>query len=60
MRKAIAGSLALAAVALLGLSAQAQLLQKKALTLAAARKMVAAAQPEAERNHLARRRRSRR
>jgi glc operon protein GlcG len=51
MRKAIAGSLALAAVALLGLSAQAQLLQKKALTLAAARKMVAAAQPEAERNH---------
>ena len=51
MRKAIAGSLALAAVALLGLSAQAQLLQKKALSPEAARKMVAAAEAEAERNH---------
>jgi glc operon protein GlcG len=49
MRNAIACSLALAAVVLLGQSAQAQLLQKKALSLEAARKMVAAA--EAERNH---------
>jgi glc operon protein GlcG len=51
MRNAIAGSLALAAVVLMGQSAQAQLLQKKALSLAAARKMVAAAEAEAERNH---------
>ena len=51
MRNAIACSLALAAVVLLGRSAQAQLLQKKALSLGAARKMVAAAEAEAERNH---------
>src|ERR1700737_2408415 len=50
MRNAIACSLALAAVVLLGPSAQAQLLEKKALSLEAARKMVAAAQAEAERN----------
>jgi glc operon protein GlcG len=51
MRNAVAGSLALAAIVLLGQSAQAQLLEKKALSLAAARKMVAAAEAEAERNH---------
>jgi len=51
MRNAIACSLALAAVVLLGPSAQAQLLQKKALSLEAERKMVAAAEAEAERNH---------
>jgi glc operon protein GlcG len=51
MRNAIACSLALAAVVLLGPSAQAQLLQKKALSLEAARKMVATAEAEAERNH---------
>jgi glc operon protein GlcG len=34
-----------------GPSAQAQLLQKKAPSLEAARKMVAAAEAEAERNH---------
>jgi len=49
MRNAIACSLALAAVVLLGPSVQAQLLQKKALSPEAARKMVAAA--EGERNH---------
>ena len=51
MRNAIACSLALAAVVLLGPSVQAQLLQKKALSPEAARKMVAAAEAEAERNH---------
>src|ERR1700680_750359 len=51
MRNAVACSLAVGVVALLGLSAQAQLLEKKALSLEAARKMVAAAQAEAERNH---------
>src|SRR3984893_18240072 len=51
MRNAIVCSLALAAVVLLGPSAQAQLLQKKAVSLEAARKMVAAAEAEAERNH---------
>jgi len=50
MRNAMAASLAFAAGLLLGLSAQAQLLEKKALSLEAARKMVAAAQAEAERN----------
>jgi glc operon protein GlcG len=50
MRNAVAGSLAFAAIVLLGQSAQAQLLEKKALSLAAARKMVAAAEAEAERN----------
>jgi glc operon protein GlcG len=51
MLNAVACSLALAAVVLLGPSAQAELLQKKALSLEAARKMVAAAEAEAERNH---------
>jgi len=51
MRTAVAGSLALAAIVLLGQSAQAQLLEKKALSLEAARKMMAAAEAEAERNH---------
>ena len=50
MRNAIAWSLALAAVLLLTQSAAAQLLDKKALSLAAARKMVAAAEAEAGRN----------
>jgi glc operon protein GlcG len=50
MRRAIAGSLALAVVVLLEQSALAQLLQKKALSLEAARKMVGAAEAEAERN----------
>jgi glc operon protein GlcG len=49
MRNYIARSLALGAVVLFGQSAAAQLLEKKALSLALARKMVAAA--EAERNH---------
>jgi glc operon protein GlcG len=52
MRSAIARGLMLGAVVLLiGPSANAQLLEKKALSLAAARKMVAAAEAEAERNH---------
>jgi glc operon protein GlcG len=51
MRNAIACILALAAVVLLGPNAQAQLLEKKALSLEAARKMVAEAEAEAERNH---------
>jgi len=51
MRNAVGVILAIAAVALMGLSAQAQLLQKKALSLEGARKMVAAAEAEAERNH---------
>ena len=50
MRKAIAVSLAFAVGVLLGYSAHAQLLEKKSLSLEAARKMVAAAQAEAERN----------
>jgi hypothetical protein len=53
MRTAVAGSLALGAIVLLGQSAQAQLLEKKALSLEAARKMVAAAETQAERNHCA-------
>jgi glc operon protein GlcG len=51
MRNAVGVILAIAAVALMGLSAQAQLLQKKALSLEGARKMLAAAEAEAERNH---------
>jgi glc operon protein GlcG len=51
MRNAIACCLALEAVVLLGQSAEAQLLEKKALSLEAARKMAAAAEAEAERNH---------
>jgi hypothetical protein len=50
MRKAVACCLAVGAVILLGQSAQAQLLQTKALSLEAARKMVRAAEAEAERN----------
>jgi glc operon protein GlcG len=44
---------ALAALALSAQGATAQLAEKKVLTLAAAQKMIAAAQAEAERNHLA-------
>ena len=51
MRNYIACSLVLGAVVLFGQSAAAQLLEKKALSLAVARKMVAAAEAEAERNH---------
>ena len=51
MRSAIACSLGVGALALLGQSTQAQLLEKKALGLEAARKVVAAADAEAERNH---------
>ena len=51
MRSVVAFGLALGAVVLLGRSAEAQLLEKKGLSLEAARKMVAAAEAEAERNH---------
>jgi glc operon protein GlcG len=51
MRSTIACSLAFGAIILLARNAQAQLLEKKALSLEAARKMVAAAEVEAERNH---------
>jgi glc operon protein GlcG len=51
MRNAVGGILAVGVVVLLGPSGQGQLLQKKALSLEAARKMVAAAETEAERNH---------
>jgi glc operon protein GlcG len=51
MRNAIACGLGLGALALLGQSAQAQLSEKKALGLEAARKMVAAGDAEAEPNH---------
>ena len=51
MRSALACGLALGAAVFLGQSAAAQLLEKKALSLEAARKMVAAAEAEAERNH---------
>jgi glc operon protein GlcG len=51
MRNGVACNLVLGALVLLGPSAQAQLLEKKALSLEAARKMVAAAEAEAERNH---------
>jgi glc operon protein GlcG len=44
---------ALAALALSAYGAAAQFTEKKVLTLAAAQKMIAAAQAEAERNHLA-------
>jgi glc operon protein GlcG len=53
MRMALALVLALGTLAFLPQSALAQLGEKKTLTLAAARKMVAAAEAEAERNHLA-------
>jgi len=53
MRKLMGLVLLFAAFALPGQEAAAQLKEKKMLTLAAAQKMVAAAQVEAERNHLA-------
>jgi glc operon protein GlcG len=51
MPNSIAWSLALGVIVLVGQGASAQLLEKKALSLEAARKMVAAAEAEAERNH---------
>src|ERR1700740_550012 len=51
MRNVVACSLALAAMVLVGESAQAQLLEKKALSLETTRKMVAAAEAEAQRNN---------
>ena len=53
MRRYVRATLAIAALALSSQDAPAQLLDKKALTLAAAQKMVAAAQAQAEREHLA-------
>src|SRR5271167_3506711 len=53
MRRSIAFGLALGVVASLTQNATAQLLDKKVLTLAAARKIVAAAEAAAERNRLA-------
>jgi glc operon protein GlcG len=54
MRRSIGLALVIAAsLALPGREAFAQLKDKKVLTLAAAQKMIAAAQLEAERNHLA-------
>src|SRR5258705_10196113 len=53
MPKFLMFSLAFGLVSLAAGSAVAQLGEKKVLTLAAARKMVAAAEAEAERNHLA-------
>jgi glc operon protein GlcG len=51
MRNVLGCGLALVAAVLLGQSAAAQLLEKKALSLEAARKMVVAAEAEAERKH---------
>jgi glc operon protein GlcG len=51
MPNAIACSFVLGAITLLWQSAAAQLLEKKALSLEAARKMVAAAEAEADRNN---------
>src|SRR5271156_155990 len=53
MRKFMLFGVALGLAALTATSASAQLAQKKVITLAAARKMVAAAEAEAERNHWA-------
>jgi glc operon protein GlcG len=53
MRESIRYALLVAAFALVTPDASAQLGEKKVLTLAAAQKIVAAAQAEAERNHLA-------
>jgi glc operon protein GlcG len=53
MRGDIGAALVTAALALSAQTAHAQLADKKVLTLAAAQKMVAAAQAEAEREHLA-------
>src|SRR3984957_12343369 len=51
MRKSIMLGIPLGLALLIAASAFAQLTEKKVLTLAAARKMVAAAEAEAERNH---------
>ena len=51
VRSVIAFGLALGAFVLLGQSTEAQLLEKKGLSLQAARKMVAAAEAEAKSNH---------
>lgn len=51
--KLVSTACAFAAAVLLNSTALAQFTEKKVLTLAAAQKMVAAAQAEAERNHLA-------
>jgi glc operon protein GlcG len=53
MRRTFRPALMLAALAISTQHASAQLGEKKVLTLAAAQRMVAAAQAEAERNHLA-------
>jgi glc operon protein GlcG len=53
MRTSIAFGFALGALAFLAQDAAAQFMEKKVLTLALARKMVAAAEAEAERHHLA-------
>ena len=53
MRISIAFGFALGVLAFLTQDAVAQFMEKKVLTLAAARKMVAAAEGEAERHHLA-------
>lgn len=53
MRISIASCLALGSLVLLTQGAAAQLLDKKMLTLEAARKMVTAAEAAAERQHLA-------
>ena len=53
MRISIAFAFALGVLAFLTQDAAAQFMEKKVLTLAAARKMVAAAEAEAERHHLA-------
>src|SRR3984957_14466321 len=51
MRKSIMLGIPLGLALLIAASAFAQLTEKKVITLAAARKMVAAAEAEAERNH---------
>jgi glc operon protein GlcG len=53
MQTSIAFGLPLGVLAFLTQDAAAQFMEKKVLTLAAARKMVAAAEGEAERHHLA-------
>jgi glc operon protein GlcG len=53
MWRSVAFAVTAAAIALSAQGAAAQLGEKKVLTLVAAQKMVAAAQAEAERNHLA-------
>ena len=53
MRRSVAFAVTASALALSAQGAAAQLGEKKVLTLAAAQKIVAAAQAEAERNHLA-------